>query len=239
MAKKFKVKTRFSLVDRIWWVILKRIVPRPQFIDLNENPGYPKNCILIANHRSAAGPFTYRVHMKPVFMVGAAHQVCEGFRSRWKYLYYTFYQKKCHRPKIVSFLLASTLGSVISSLYRFAGALPIYFDNRIVNTFKYCLQTIEAGVPVAFFPENSDEGYYELPKAFNKGFLTLAKLYYERHGVDIPIYTHLFATNPSRIITGKPMYYHELAQKHSDDEINEMFRLYMNSLVEHGKAEAS
>jgi hypothetical protein len=239
MAKKFKVKKKFTLVDKILRVFLRALLKRPLFINLNENTELPKKCILIGNHRSAAGPFTYRTFMDELIMVVSAHQVCEGYRSRWNYLYHTFYLQKCNRPKPVAFVLATVLGAVIPVLYNFAGALPVYFDQRIINTFKYCIQTIEEGVPVAFFPENSDNGYFELIKEFNMGYLKLAKLYYERHNEDLPVYTYHFASNPSRIIIGKPMYYHELTKSHTDEEINEIFRTYMNSLNSVGKSEPS
>jgi len=237
MAKKFKVKKKFTLRDRFWWVPLKLVIKKPQFINLNETTELPKKCILLGNHRSAAGPFTYRTHMKELYMVIAAHQACEGYKSRWNYLYHTFYRKKCKRPKVPSFILATVLGFFLPPLYRFAGAIPVYFDKRVVTTYKYCIQALNENVPVAFFPENSDNGYFELVKEFNKGFLMLAKLYYQKHGEDLPIYTHHFASNPSRIITGKPMYYNELAKNHTDDEINEMFREYMNSLNAVGRNE--
>jgi len=230
MAKKFKVKKKFDIGDKCILALLKIVVKKPQFINLNENEELPKRCILIGNHRSAIGPFTYRVHMKGVFMVGSAHQVCENFRNRWNYLYHVFYRKKNNVPAIPAFIRSTLLGVFIGRLYKLAGALPIYFDSRLVLTFKYCLQVLEEDIPVAFFPENSDDGYFEIVKKFNMGFLLIAKLYYEKHNEDVPIYTHHFASNPDRIITGKPMYYSELAKTHTDEEICEIFREYMNSL---------
>jgi hypothetical protein len=230
MAKKFKVKKKFSLRDKCILAVLRVVIKKPQFINLNENKELPKRCILIGNHRSAVGPFTYRTHMENIFMVGSAHQVCENFRNRWNYLYHVFFRKKNNVPVIPAFIRATILGSVIGVLYDLAGALPIYFDGRIALTFKYCLQVLEEDVPVGFFPENSDEGYFEIIKKFNMGFLLLAKLYYQNHNEDVPIYTLHFGSNPDRIIIGKPMYYSELAKTHTDEEINEIFREYMNSL---------
>ena len=235
MAKKFKVKKKFTLTDKCIRTVLRIVLKKPQFINLNEKAGYPKRCILIANHRSASGPFTYRPFMDDMYMVTAAHQVCEGFRSRWNYLYHTFYRQKCQRPKVISFLLATILGPIIPVLYKYAGSIPLYFDQRVVISFKHCIQALEEDVPVAFFPENSNSGYFELIKEFNMGYLTLAKLWLKRHNEDIPIYTHHYANNPSRIVTGKPMYYSELAKTHTDKEINEIFREYMNSLNSIGK----
>ncbi|MDR2734200.1 MAG: hypothetical protein LBC99_06070 [Spirochaetota bacterium] len=237
MARKFKVKKKFNLLDKIILAVLRLVLKRPEFINLNEVKEYPKRCILIGNHRSAKGPFTYRTFMEGVFMVGSAHQACENFRSRWNYLYHVFYRKKCNNPAPIAFIRATILGIPLRRLYDVCGALPIYFDHRLTRTFKYCLQVLEEDIPVAFFPENSDDGYFEIIKKFNGGFLTIAKLYYERHKEDVPIYTHHFGSNPDRIIIGKPMYYSELAKKHTDDEIVDMFREYMNSLSAVGKNE--
>jgi len=236
----FKVKKKFSLVDKFLRVILKIAVKKPLFINLNENKELPPKCIIIGNHRSAVGPFTYRTHMPEVCMVAVAHQMCEKFKSRWNYLYYVFYQQKCKRSKLASFVLATVLGSISPVLYRFAGALPIYFDLRIAVTYKYCLRVLNENVPVTFFPENSDDGYFEIiTQKFNMGYLKLAELYLRRYKEDIPIYTLHFASNPSRIVRGKPMYYGELAKTHTDEEINEIFREYMNSLNSVGRKESA
>ena len=229
--RKFKVKTKESLFDKIFGGICKFFKRKPEFIDLNGNP-IEKKSIIIGNHNGAGGPFHYRGFMKHRFMTWGAHPMCEGYISRWKYLYHVFYRQKLHYSKFKSFIIATLFGLIAGVVYRYAAVLPLYFDKRIMSTCRYSFECIEKDVSIFIFPENSSDGYNEKPLSFHPGFLTFSKLYYKRKGVDLPVYTLFYKKRPKQIIIGKPMYINELLKTHSEQEVLEIFRSYMNSLPE-------
>ena len=229
MAKKFKVKKKFGPFDRflrrICWIVKKK----PQIINLNDEE-IPKKSIFIGNHNGAGGPFTLRTFMKENFMSWGAHQMTEGFRSRRKYLYHTFYRQKIGYGRIKSFLFSIGFGIFSPLPYRAAGTIPVYFDTRLRRTFEYSVKCLEEDVRVMIYPEDSNEGYKEVIEKFWPGFLQLSKIYYKKHGEDLPIYTIHYNRKPKKIVIGKPMLYRELAEKHTDSEIADIFMNYMNSL---------
>ena len=229
MAKKFKVKKKFGPFDRflrrLCWIVKKK----PQIINLNEE-ALPKQCMMIGNHNGAGGPFTLRTFMKENFMSWGAHQMTEGFFSRRRYLYYIFYRQKLGYGKIRSWLFSLGFGIFSPLPYRAAGTIPIYYDARLRRTFEYSVQCIEQDVPVMIYPEDSNDGYKDVIEKFLPGFLQLSKIYYKKHGVDLPIYTVHYNRDPKKIVIGKPLCYRELAKKHSDVEILDIFMNYMNSL---------
>jgi len=229
MVKKFKVKTKFDLGDRIIRRIGRIIKRRPKIIDLNDEKMPPK-CIMIGNHNGAGGPFHYRAFLEGAFMSWGAHQMCENFRSRRRYLYHTFYRQKLGWGKFKAFVMSILFGFIAPLAYGFAGIIPVYYDSRIMLTYKYSMNCLEKDVSVFVLPEDSSEGYKEVIEGFWPGFLQLSKLYYKRHNADLPIYTLHYSKKPKKIVIGKPMYYRELSEGRTDREVMRVFIDYMNSL---------
>lgn len=227
--KEFKVKTKDNCIDcflRKAGLFFKKPA---EIVNLNDHDLETK-CIMIGNHSGAGGPYTYRQSFSKKFMTWGAHQMCEGYRSRWKYLYYTFYQNKLHWGKIKSFIVATLFSVIAPIVYGYAGIIPIYYDNKIVSTLKYSLKCLDEDVSVFIFPEDSNDGYKEVIEKFYAGFLMVSKLYYKRYKVDLPIYTTYYSRKYRKIIIGKPMYFQEMLKTMDEEEILETFRNYLNSL---------
>ena len=229
MAKKFKVKKSFTPWGRFIRGICRVVKKKPALINLNDT-GVPPCSIMIGNHNGAGGPFNFRTFLHTYCMTWGAHQMTEGFLSRYRYLNKIFYRRKLGYGPIKSFLFSIGFGIFSPLPYSVAGTIPVYYDNRVYKTFDYSMQCLQQNVPVMVFPEDSDAGYQEIIDRFHGGFLMLSKMYYRKHGVDLPIYTPRFNTKPKQIVIGKPMYYNEMAKTKTDQEILDIFRNYMNDL---------
>ncbi len=230
MAKEFKVKKKLRFIDKLLLKIVALVKGKPRMVNLNSTD-LPLRCIFIGNHNSTGGPVNYSLYMAGKLMPWAAHQMTEGYRSRWRYSYHVFYRQKLKYGKIKSFILATLLAFFAPLAYNAVGVIPVYYDLRAFSTFKNSIKCLENDVPVFIFPENSDDGYKEVIEELRPGFLKLSQLYFNKHGVDLPIFTMYYNRKPKKIIIGKPMYYHELAKKHSDGDIMKIFADYMNSLT--------
>jgi len=228
--KKFKVKKRFKWSDMVIHGLVRLFNRKPEAIINLSGAPLPKQCVLLGNHNGSKGPITFRLFIRDVYMTWSAHQMCERFCSRYNYLYHTFYRQKYGYGRLKSFIKSVLLGFVAPWVYSYGGVFPVYYDNRLVKTYKYSIEIIENNVPVLIFPENSNEGYTDILEQFWPGYLTLPKMYYKKHGIDLPVYCLRYDKDPKRITIGKPMYYNELAKTHTDEEINKMFLDYMNSL---------
>lgn len=234
---KFKIKKRNDLIDKAVTGIARKVKKTPEIINLNEN-GIEKRSVIIANH-NGAGVTAYRIFLKERFMTWTAFQVTKRFFGRWRYLYHTFYRKKLKYSKKRSFILATLLGAIYPLVRKIVGFIPVYYDMRIKKTLQYSIQTLEQDVPVFILPENAENGYQkkedgypqEITELF-RGFLMVSQLYYNKHKVDLPIYTAIYTTvdNKKKIVIGKPMYFQELLKDHSQGEILNIFKDYMNWL---------
>ena len=229
MKKEFKVKKSIGKYGKCLQKIFKMLKKKPEIINLNIEE-LPTKCIIIANHNGAGGPFNFRIFMKEHYMSWGAHQMTEGFNSRRRYLYHTFYRQKLGYGKFKAFLLSIGFGLVSPLPYGIAGTILVYYDARVKSTLLNSVKCIENDVPVFIFPEDSSKGYKKIIEKLFGGFLQLSKMYYKKHKVDLPIYILRYNNNPKQIVYGKPMYYQELAKSHTDKEILKIFLDYLNSL---------
>ncbi|MCL2540128.1 MAG: hypothetical protein FWE53_01685 [Firmicutes bacterium] len=232
MKRKFKVRKELGWFAKLIRFFVKTFKAKIKLVNLNDSP-LPDKCIIISNHNGAGGPVSQGAYLGKYYMPWGAHQMCEGFISRWKYLYYVFYRQKLGWKKPRAFVVATLFGLVAGFVYASVGVVPVYYDDRLRHTFEYSIDCLNAEVPVLIFPEDSSKGYNEKIEKLWPGFLQLAKIYYTKHGIDLPIYTvHYTRANKKQITIGKPMYYRELAKTNSKEEILKLFLDYMNSLNE-------
>lgn len=115
--------------------------------------------IIVANHSGAAGPMDISLFFPYPFIPWGAHQMKEGYRSRWNYAYHIFYRQKMKYGKFKSFVLATLLSIINKFLYVNMRLVPTYQDIRITKTMRDSLKHLNDNIPILIFPEDSSEGY--------------------------------------------------------------------------------
>ena len=227
--KKFKVKRKKNCFDRFMIGLFKLFKGKHKIVNLNQEP-LPEKCILLANHSNSGGPINYSMYFSGTMMMWGAHQMTENFKSRWNYSYHIFYRQKLGYGKFRSWIIATLLAIIAPLAYSVPGIIPVYYDMRVMQTFRNSIQCLNENKAVLIFPENSNEGYKDQLLEINPGFLELSKMYFKRCGIDLPIYPLRLDKKPKRIVIGKPLFYQELSKTFSDTEIIEIFRNSMNVL---------
>ncbi len=230
-TNKYKFVKGTDLIGKILFGIIHIIRKRPKIISVDGGK-IPENSIFIGNHSGASGPMTYRTYLAPPYMMTwGAHQMCEGYRSRRRYLIDIFYGKKLGFGKVRAWVSGTLFAIVSKMIYKRAGIIPIYYDNRLKTTFELSLDALENGVSVLIFPEDSDVGYKEiLEREFHPGYISFARLSAKHFGKEFPVNTFYYHKQKSVIILGKPHYISELSKTMNKQEINRYFRKYMMSL---------
>jgi len=204
MEKRHPIFNRFKSLMRIF-------KKRPEILDLTT--GENKTGIIIANHSGASGPFTYQLYFPRKNVPWGAHEMCGNYKERWNYLYYVFYQQKLHYGKIKSFLIATPFAVISKMLYNGAELIPTYRDGRLRNTIKNSLEILKEGRNILIFPENSTNGYEEILTEYHGGFITLAKIFFERTGEDLPIYPVYYSAKFNKMVIDKPLYIQKLIKE--------------------------
>ncbi|MGN0806972.1 MAG: hypothetical protein ACI4MN_00810 [Candidatus Coproplasma sp.] len=230
-AYQYKVKLKRGAGMRFVNWFLKIFKRKPRFI--NQSGGeLEKKAIYLSNHAGANGPMTYEMYFPFIYTGWGAHEMFGNYRERWNYLYHVFYRQKLHWGKAKSFFVATVFGVISKSIYRGIGLIPTYHDARFTTSLKTSCSILDTDNPILIFPEDSSGGYFDPPLSFNKGFITLAKLYYKRRKIDLPVYSgYLLKGKKGKMIVGKPIYVNQLlAEGKTEDEICQMALENMQSI---------
>ncbi|MFA5687335.1 MAG: hypothetical protein WCZ47_04310 [Bacilli bacterium] len=236
--KEEKIKTRkiyryyrpfFRLVRKI----AKFFKRRPTIFNLNKEP-LDTNALYLSNHSGASGPLVLSLYM-PIFIIPwGAHEMVGNYRTRWKYLYYVFYQQKLKYKKFKSFMIATFFAIISKMLYRGMQLIPTYQDLRFKNTLNHSINVLNKGLSILIFPEDSTDGYDDVIKSFNAGFVLLAERYYKETKKDLPIYPLYFLKRKNAYVIGPKQSVSTLLDKGMNrDEIANHFKNITNNLGEY------
>ncbi|MGN1373671.1 MAG: hypothetical protein ACI4VK_06480 [Candidatus Coproplasma sp.] len=242
MAKKtktyqYKVKLKRGWGIRFLHWFLKIFKRKPEII--NQSGGeLEAKAIYLSNHAGANGPMTYEMYFPHIYTGWGAHEMFGNYKERWNYLYHVFYRQKLHWGKAKSFFVATVFGVISKLIYRGIGLIPTYQDGRFATSLKTSCKILDTNNPILIFPEDSSEGYVNPPVSLNKGFIALAKLYYKRYNVDLPVYSaYLLGGKARKMVFGKPIYINQLlSEGKTEDEICQIALENMQNIYyEHSK----
>lgn len=232
---KYKMKLKRGPFIRFVKAFLRPFKRKPQIV-LQGGGGFEDKAIYLSNHSGADGPLTYEMYFPKLLTVWGTYEMCGGFKERWNYLYRVFYRQKLHWGRFRAFFVATVFAPISKRLYRGIGLIPTYTDSRFITSVKTSCRILDENHPLLIFPEDSQKGYINPPDSFNKGFITMSKLYYKMRGVDLPVYVaYLFNEKKRRIIIAPPIYVNKLLQDGmTEDEIcqtalNTMREIYFDN----------
>lgn len=167
-------------------------------------------CIYISNHAASYGPTNYELYFPTNFRMMGAYQMCATLKERWNYLYKIYFHQKRKVPKWLACIIATLITPFMIMFYKGMQIIPIYPDARFRRTIDEAINSLEKGVSVLIFPENSSDGYHDEIKGFFGGFWLIAKEYKKRYGKDLKIVSMYLYRKTNKIIVDIPRSYHDL-----------------------------
>ena len=230
---RFKVRKKDKGFDKVITHVV-RIFKRPAEIVNTTDAPLEHKAIFVANHCGAKGPFNITTAFRKIdhdIMTWSAAETGGSLSERWKYFYHVFYHQKLHYSKPRSFISATLFAPIYPMVFRYAGLIPVYKGVRIKKTYNYTVRCLDEDVSVIIFPEDSSEGYREIPEEFYRGFVVAAKVYLGKTGIDVPIYPLYYAPHLKKAFVGEPLYYGQLSEEMSDNEMCVLFLEHIRELA--------
>jgi len=207
--RQFKRLKRRGPIARFLKGIIRFFKKRPEIVNLSGGELKDK-AIYIANHNAASGPITYEAYFPKLLTPWGAHQMCGSYKERWNYLYRIFYRQKLKYGKFKSWMLATVFAVFSKKVYMCVGLIPTYHDARLIKSIRHSIEILNYGYGILIFPENSDDGYKEVLEEYNRGFVTLSKLFYKLHGEDLPVYNVYYCKQHAKIVIGRPFFLNKM-----------------------------
>ena len=215
--KPYKLKLKRGPIFGFLKSIFKIFKRKPEIINLSGEELQDK-AIYLSNHGGAGGPITYELYFPNRVTPWGAHEMTGNYKTRWKYLYHVFYQQKLHWDKVKSFIVATLFAIVSKMVYKGAGLIPTYTDNRFIYSAKTSCRVLDENSALLIFPENSENGYSNPPTAFNNGFVVMSKIYNRIRKIDLPVYICYYIKKLKKIIISKPIFVNKMIASGMTDE---------------------
>ena len=227
--KEYKVPSRFQPFFAILKVPLKLIFKSKV---INEHAPIPERAILISNHSAKSGPASIEVSLNHFNVKWGAHEMLGSFKERYKYLRNVLYMQKLGKGKFYATVKGFLEACFSKMAYKGMKFIPTYTDIRFSKTIKMSMKVLEANASICIFPEDSNEGYFDVLTYAFPGFVVLAEQYEKKHGEDVPIVPMYYHKKSRTIIVGEAFYQSKLHAEGLDREqiaeygknrINEIF----------------
>ena len=207
--------------------ILKIFLHKPKIINHNEE--LPSDALIVAPHMGKWGPFYLSSHFPCKIAVIGAHPMLGSYKERWKYLRNVLYMQKQHRGKVFSTIKATFEAVFSKGMYKGMHVIPSYEDMRLLHTIHDTAKTMDNGLPVIIFPENSNLGYQRVLTTLHEGYIIISKFVSKKREKETPIYPFYVNVKRRLLIIGKPYYLSDLKgkdnseiNKYTCDRINEL-----------------
>lgn len=159
--------------------------PRTKFVYLGEKITEPS--ILLSNHAGVSAPFGFERFMKESLRMWGTYQMTKGYKSVKAYYTKIFLKQK--HPNYSNFrckLLGALLSPLATWYYSGNTVIPTYPDARLIETIHESSETLDKGMSIVIFPEDSSNGYFEQLKFVFGGFAVLCERLYKK-GRDVPV----------------------------------------------------
>lgn len=235
MKKSKNKELRVPTGKSVLYFILKPIVKmayrkKPKIINLGGE--IQKEAIVVSNHSAMSGPPTLELYYPVKNCKWGAHEMFGNHKSRMAYMRDILYIKKKHmKPGFKTSFKAWVLAWLNPCMYKGMKNLPTYTDGRLGKTIKTSIKAIDQGYSVIIFPENSNEGYFDVMTEFFPGFVMLAQRYFIEKGKDVPVYPIYTSVNKHIIVIDKPLYVQDYVNQGMNRyQIAEVFKNKVNDL---------
>lgn len=208
--------------------LFKPFCKKPEIINLNEK--LEDKAIFLSTHCAKMGPFFLDLYFPKRHALWGAGDMLGTYKERYRYLKNVYYIQKMKKNKFVATLKASFESIFNIYFYKGMRVLPTYLDMRLLQTIRNSCKIIERNLPIMIFPENSNDGYFEVLIELFPGFITLSDVYYKKNNFDLPVYPVYYHQKAGKLFIDKPLYIQKLKQEGmNNDAICELFREKINN----------
>lgn len=159
--------------------------------------------ILVGNHSHMHGPICGELYLPGNRRIWCAHQMME-MKEVPAYAFEDFWSRKPKQTHWFYRLLSYLIAPISVCVFKNANTIPVYYDSRLLTTFKQTVAALEENANVIVFPECYDP-YNNIVYRFRDQFISIAKTYYKRTGKALNFVPLYIAPNLKKMYLGKPI----------------------------------
>lgn len=160
-------------------------------------------CIVVGNHTKMNGPICGELYFPGKRRIWCAHQMME-LKEVPAYAFADFWSGKPKWCRWFYKLLSYIIAPISVCVFNNANTIPVYYDNRLLTTFKQTVTALQEDANIIIFPE-CYEPHNHIVNTFRDHFINIAKTYYKRTGKALPFVPMYIAPALKKVYLGKPI----------------------------------
>ena len=160
-------------------------------------------CIVVGNHTKMNGPICGELYFPGKRRIWCAHQMME-LKEVPAYTFQDFWSQKPKWCRWFYRLLSYIIAPISACVFNNANTIPVYYDSRLLTTFKQSVTALQEGANIIIFPECYDP-HNHIINRFRDQFITVAKSYYKRTGKALSFVPMYIAPALKKVYLGKPI----------------------------------
>ena len=181
--------------------ILRLVYPTPAFEGLENLPNEP--ALIVSNHAQMHGPILFELYLPGTHYIWCAEQMMHR-KEVAEYAYRDFWSQKPSSVRWLYKIAAHLIVPLAVLIFNNANTIPVYWDSRIVKTFRLTMEKLAEGANVVIFPEHDAKGNH-IVYDFQQGFVDVARLYYKRTGQALSFVPAYAAPALKKVVIGRPV----------------------------------
>lgn len=162
-------------------------------------------CLLVGNHCKMNGPIIGELYIPGKRAIWCTSEMMHR-KEVPAYAYQDFWSHKPRYSRWFYKLLSHLIAPVSECIFNEAHTIPVYRDDRILQTFRRTVEKLTEGYRVVVFPEGP-EPHNQIVNRFQEGFADVGRLYEKRTGKPLAFVPMYVAPRLRKVYLGEPIYY--------------------------------
>lgn len=187
--------------------VIRLIIKKPSYVYLGEK--IEKNSILLCNHEGLFSPVKTELYSDFPVRIWGTYEMNSGLKSVYIYLSEVFYHQKKKWNIHLARLFCLIAAPVVNLFYKGLRLIPTYRDIRFKNTLSTSIKVLQDEGNLMIFPEDSDDGYFEVLTKFNDGCVLFFE-YCKKHNINSKVFVAYYKRKEDKFIVDKPITINEL-----------------------------
>lgn len=189
------------LLFRLFRGLVWLVYPKTTVEGLENLPKEP--CVVVGNHSHMNGPICGELYFPGKCVTWCAYQMMY-LKEVPNYSFQDFWKGKPKWTRGFYRVLSYLIAPIAVVLFRNAKTIPVFYDNRLLTTFRQTISALKENTNVIIFPEDY-EPYNHIVYHFRDKFINVAKQYYKQTGKALPFVPLYLAPNLKKMYLGKPV----------------------------------
>ena len=211
------------------WLV-KMFTPKMQVEGLEHLP--EGGCMIVSNHAHLYGPIAAEIYLGSDRYTWCASQMM-NLKEVPAYTFHEFWSMKPRYRLWFYRVLSHLIAPLAVYIFNCANTIPVYYDVRVMTTFRQTLRLLREGMKIVIFPEHT-VAHNNIVYDFQEHFADVAQMYYSLTQQELCFVPMYISPKLKKMVLGEPVRYHH--DQPMDEERKRICQELMDAITRIGRS---